>query len=106
MFFPLILWMMLIMLMLGSLPFVELSSVRKYAICSSMTGPLIFMGTMPLCCSGILSDDLNVPIVAFCSQFLVYVRNFPSFVYNNSFLCPKQFHLLGKGFVRHVVLHP
>ena len=39
------------------------------------------MGTMPLCHGGILSDDLTVPIVAFCSQFLVYVRNFPSFLY-------------------------
>ena len=77
--FPLILWMLLIMLMLGSLPFVELSSVRKYAICSLMTDSLIFMGTMPLCHGGILSHDLTVPIVAFCSQFLVYVRNFPSF---------------------------
>ena len=76
--FPLILLMLLIMLILGSLPFVELPSVRKYAIFSLMTVPLIFMGTMPLCHSGILSDDLTVPIVAFCSQFLVYVRNFPS----------------------------
>ena len=71
--------MLLIMLMLGSFPFIELSSVRKYAICSLMTGPLILIGTMPLCHGGILSDDLTVLIVAFCLQFLVYVRNFPSF---------------------------
>ena len=67
------------MLMLGSLPFVELSSVRKYAICSLMTDPLILIGTMPLCHGGILSDDLTMPMIAFCSQFLVYVMNFPSF---------------------------
>ena len=67
------------MLMLGSLPFIELLSVRKYAICSLMTGSLILTGTMPLCHGGILNGDLTVPIVAFCSQFLVYVRNFPSF---------------------------
>ena len=54
--FPLISWMPLIMLTLGSLPFVELLSVRKYAICSLMTGPFILMGTMPLCHGGILSD--------------------------------------------------
>ena len=71
--------MPLIMFMLGSLPFAELSSVRKYAICSLMIGPLILIGTAPLCHGGILSDDLTVPIVAFCSQFLLYVRNFPSF---------------------------
>ena len=71
--------MPLIMLMLGSLPFIELMSMGKYAICSLMAGQVILIGTMPLCHGGILSDDLTVPIVAFCSQFLVYVRNFPSF---------------------------
>ena len=55
--------MPLIMLMLGSLPFVELASVKKYAIYSLMTGPVILIGTTPLCCSGILSVDLAVPIV-------------------------------------------
>ena len=55
--------MLLIMLMLGSLPFVELSSEKKYAICSLMSGPVILIGTTPLCCSGILSVDLTVPIV-------------------------------------------
>ena len=78
--------MPLIMLMLGSLPFIELLSVRKYAICSLMTGPLILISTVPLCHGGILCDDLTVPFVAFCSQFLVYVLPFE---YNNSFLCPK-----------------
>ena len=67
------------MLMFGSLPFVVLLSVRKYAICSSMIGPLILIGTILLCHGGILSVDLTVPIVAFCVQFLVYVKNFPSF---------------------------
>ena len=71
--------MLFIMLMLGSLPFIELLSVSQYAICSLMTGPLILIGTIPLCHGGILSDNLTVPIVAFCSQFLVYMRTFPSF---------------------------
>ena len=53
-------------LMLGSLPFVEYSSVMKYTICSLMTGPVVLIGTTLLCCGGILSDDLTVPIVAFC----------------------------------------
>ena len=56
------------MLMLGSLPFVELSSVKKYAICSLMTGPVILIGTTPLCCSGILSVDLTMqlsPVIQF-----------------------------------------
>ena len=44
-----------------------------------MAGPLILIGTMPLCHGGILSDDLTVTTGAFCSQFLAYVRNFPSF---------------------------
>ena len=42
-------------------------------------GPLILIGTTPLCHGGILSVNLTVPIVAFCSQFFVYVKNFPSF---------------------------
>ena len=71
--------MLLMMFMFGSLPFVVLSSVMKYAICSSIIGPLILNGTTPLCHGGILSYDLTMPIVAFCLQFLVYVRNFPSF---------------------------
>ena len=77
--FPLILWMPLMMLMFGSLPFEVLSFVMKYAICSSIIGPLILIGTTPLCHGGILSVNLTVPIIAFCSHFLVYVRNFPSF---------------------------
>ena len=54
------------MLMFGSLPFVVLSSVMKYAICSSIIGPLILIGTTTLCHGGILSVDLTVPIVVFC----------------------------------------
>ena len=61
--------MLLMMLMLEFLPFVEFSSVMKYAICSLMTGPVILIGTTPLCHSGILSVDLSVPIVACCSHF-------------------------------------
>ena len=76
---PLILWMPLIIFMFGSLPFEVMSSVMKYAICSSIMGPLILIGTTPLCCGGILSINLTVPIVAFCPQFLVQVKNFPSF---------------------------
>ena len=63
--------MPLMMLLLGSLPFVGFSSVMKYAICSLMTGPVILIGTTPLCCGGILSVNLMVPIVACCSQFHV-----------------------------------
>ena len=62
---PLILWIPLMMFMFGSLPFEVLSSVMKYTICSSMMGPLILIGTTPLCHGGILSFDLTVPIVAF-----------------------------------------
>ena len=71
--------MQLMMFMFGSLPFVVLSSVMKYAICPSIIGPLILISTTPLCCGSIWSDDLAMPIVAFCLPFLVYVRNFPSF---------------------------
>ena len=63
--------MLLMILMLGSLPFVEFSSVMKYTICSLMTGPVILIGTTPLCCGGIFSDDLTVLVVAFCLQFHV-----------------------------------
>ena len=73
-----------------SLPFVVLSSVMKYAICSSIIGLLILIGTTPLCQGGILSVDLMVPIVAFCLQFLVYVRNFLPFECNSSFPYPKH----------------
>ena len=60
---PLILWMPLIMFMFGSLPFEVFSSVIKYAICSSIMGPLILIGTIPLCHGGILSVDLTVPML-------------------------------------------
>ena len=46
------------------LPFGVLSSVRKCAICVLRIGPLILIGTTPLCQVGILSVDLTVPIVA------------------------------------------
>ena len=63
--------MPLIMLMFGSLHFVELPSVKKYAICSLMTGPVILIGTTPLCHGGIVSVDLTMPIVTCHSQFHV-----------------------------------
>ena len=59
------------MFMFGSLSFEVLLSVMKYVICSSIMGPLILIGMTPLCCGGILSVNLTVPIVAFCSQLLV-----------------------------------
>ena len=59
------------MFMFGSFPIEVLSSVMKYAICSSMMGPLILIGTTPVCCGGIQSIDLTVPIVAFWSQVFV-----------------------------------
>ena len=62
---PLILCNLLMILMLGSLPFRVLSSVMKYAVGSSIVGPFILIGMMPLCLDGILSVDLTVPIVAF-----------------------------------------
>ena len=52
-----------IMLMFGSFPLGVLSSVRKYAICVVISGPLILMGTTPLCLGGILRVGLTVPIV-------------------------------------------
>ena len=70
--------MPLMMVMLGSLSFVELSSVKKYSICTLMTGPVILIVATPLCNGGILSVDLTVPIVACCSQFCMQVKNFPS----------------------------
>ena len=68
---PFMLWMLLIMFTFGSLSFEVLSSEMKYAICSSIMGLLILIGTTLLCHGGILSINLTVPIVAFCSQLLV-----------------------------------
>ena len=53
-----------IMLMFGSLPLGVLSSVRKYALYVVISGPLILIGTTPLCLGGILRVDLTVPFVA------------------------------------------
>ena len=61
----LILWIPSIMLMLGSFPLGVLSSVIKWAVSVVISGPLILMGTTPLCLGGILRVDLTVPIVAF-----------------------------------------
>ena len=68
---PLILWILLMMFTFGSLPFEMLTSVMKYAICSSMMGPLILIGMTPLCHGSILSVDLTMSIVAFRSQLFV-----------------------------------
>ena len=43
-----------------------------------MAGPVILIGTTPLCHGGILSVDLTVPIVACWSQFYLEVKNLPS----------------------------
>ena len=53
-----------IMLMFGSFPLGELSSVRKYAICVLIMGPLMLIGITPLSLGSILRVDLTVPIVA------------------------------------------
>ena len=66
------------MFMFGSLPFEVLSSVMKYAMCSSMMGPLILIGMTPLCHGGILSINLSVPILTFQSQLFMLTKNFPS----------------------------
>ena len=66
-----------IMLMFGSLPLGVLSPVRKYAIWVLIMGPLIFMGTTPLCLGSILSVDLTVPIVAVQSWVCMKTRNWP-----------------------------
>ena len=42
----------------------SISSVMKYAICSSMIGPFILISITPLCWGSILSVDLTAPIVA------------------------------------------
>ena len=65
------------MLMFGSLPLGVLSSVRKYAICMVMSGPLILIGTTPLCLGGILRVDLSVTIVAVCVLACVKTKNLP-----------------------------
>ena len=52
------------MLIFGSLALGVLSSLRKYAICEVMSGPLILIGTTPLCLGGILRVDFTVSIVA------------------------------------------
>ena len=52
------------MLLLGSPPLGVLSLVMKYAVCVVMSGPLILIGTTPLCLGGILRVDFTVPIVA------------------------------------------
>ena len=57
--------MPLMMLIFGSLPFVELLLLIKYAVCHLIVCPLILIRMMPLCLGGILRVDLTIPIVAF-----------------------------------------
>ena len=52
-------------------PFWSTVICRKYAICVSIMGPLILIGTTPFCQGGILSVDLTVHIVALQSQACV-----------------------------------
>ena len=65
------------MLMLGSLPLGVLSPVMKYAVCVVMGGPLIFIGTTPMCLGGILRVDFTVPIVAGQVLACVKAKNLP-----------------------------
>ena len=67
------------MFMLGSFPFVDSWSLMNQAVCPEIEWPLILIDTTPLCLGGVLSVDLTIPIVTFCLQFWVYVRNLPSF---------------------------
>ena len=54
-----------------------LSSMIKCALCVVMSGPLILIGTKPLCLGGILRVDFTVPIVAFWVLVCVKVKNSP-----------------------------
>ena len=65
------------MLMFRSLPLGVLSLVRKYAICVVMSGPLILIGTTPLCMGGILRVNFTVPIVAAGVLACVKAKNLP-----------------------------
>ena len=66
-----------------------------------MTGPVILIGTTPLCHVGILSDDLTVAIVwPTVHSFLCKLRIFHPFVYNNSSLCPM--HMKVKMFLEYL----
>ena len=66
-----------IILMLGCLPLGVLSSVTKCAVYVVIRGPLILIGTTPLCLGGILRVDLMVPIVAFWVVVCVKAKNLP-----------------------------
>ena len=65
------------MLILGSLPLGVLSSVMKCAVCVVMSGPLILIGTTPLCLGGVLRVDFTVPIVAVWLVVCVKAKNLP-----------------------------
>ena len=78
-----------IILMLGSLPLGVLSSMTKCTFCVVSRGPLILIGTTPLCLGGILMVDLMVPIVAFWVVACVKVKIYHFVVYNIVGPCPK-----------------
>ena len=61
--------------MLGSLPLGVLSSMTKWAVSVVISGPLILIGTTPLCLGSILRVDLTVPIVAFWVVVCVKAKN-------------------------------
>ena len=63
--------------MLGSLPLGVLASVTKCAVCVVIRGPLILIGTTPLCLGGILRVVLTVSIVAFWIVVCVKAKNLP-----------------------------
>ena len=49
----------------------------KCAVCVVMSGPLILIGTTPLCLGGILRVDFTVPIVAVWVLVCVKAQNLP-----------------------------
>ena len=54
-----------------------LSSEMKYAVCVVMSGPLILIGTTPLCLGGILRVDFTVPMVVVGLLACVKSKNLP-----------------------------
>ena len=71
-----------IMLILGSLPLGMLSSATKCAVRMVIRGPLILIGTTPLCLGGILMVDLMVSNSGFLGGMAcVKVKNLPFFLH-------------------------
>ena len=60
-----------------------------------MTGPVILIGTTTLWHSSILSDDLTVPVVAFCSHFcrsMVFSGTVHWFEPIKPMYCSREYH--------------